>query len=172
MIIHDQVFRSLVAAAGMLSAAWAGAQAPDSAAAAALAPATWRITFSPHTEHYGRSKDHRGVWLAGVERETADGGLIGGGHFRNSFGQPIWYLYPWGGVYRNLFNVRPLFVKWSAGVIYGYKAPYEDKVPVNIGGFTPFVIPALGWDWGGGLSGQLNLIGSAAVMFQVSFDLK
>ena len=159
-------------AAGLACTALAGAQEPARAAPGSPAGAAWRVALSPHTEHYQRSEDHRYVWLAGLERESADGGLMGAGHFRNSFGQPTWYVYPWGGVYRNLLNVRPLFFKWSVGVIYGYRPPYEDKVPVNIGGFAPVIMPAVGWNFGRGFSGQLNLVGTAAVMFQVSLDVK
>ena len=137
----------------------------------AASAATWRLALSPHTEHYHRSEDHRRVWLAGLERENAEGRLMGAGYFKNSFGQPSWYFYPWGASYGNLLGVRPLYVKWSAGVIYGYRAPFEDKVPLNVGGFTPVVVPAIGWDFGNGFSAQMNAIGTAAVMFQLSIDV-
>lgn len=158
--------------AGLTWGGFAAAQEPVPDAPLHSAKAVWRLTLSPHTEHAGRSEDHRRVWLVGVERESAYGGLMGAGHFRNSFGQPSWYFYPWGGAYRSVFGVQPLFFKWSAGVIYGYKPPFEDKVPVNIGGFTPVIVPAVGWDFSGGVSAQMNVLGTAAVMFQLSFDVK
>ena len=157
-------------AAALICASSAAAQG-DTPAAQAAAP-VWRLALSPHTEHYGRSEDHRSVWLVGLERESADGSLMGAGHFRNSFGQPSWYAYPWGGVYRNLLGFEGLFFKWSAGVVYGYRPPFEDKVPINIGGFTPVVVPGLGVDLGRGFSAQVNAIGTAAVMFQLSYDLQ
>jgi len=135
-------------------------------------PEQWWLQFSPYTKHFASSPEQRpGVWMIGVERESASGGLAGAVLFRNSFAQPSAYFYPWGARYKGLFGVEPLFLKWSAGVLYGYKAPYEDKVPLNVDGFSPAVIPALGWQLGPRISAQANLLGTAGIMFQISADL-
>jgi hypothetical protein len=135
-------------------------------------PVTWRLQLSPHTEHYGRSEDHRDVWLVGIERESPDGRLFGAGVFCNSFGQTSAYMYPWGGVHRNLFGVEPLFFKWAVGAIYGYRGEFRKRVPLNIGGFAPVVVPGFGYEIGRRTAVQLNFLGTAAVMFQFSVDLR
>lgn len=134
-------------------------------------PEQWRLQFSPYTKHFRTSSEQRpGVWMLGVEAESG-GALAGAAAFRNSFGQPSVFVYPWGGKYESLFGVEPLYFKWSAGVIYGYKAPYENKVPLNVRGFSPGVIPALGWQLSSRVSGQANLLGSAGIMLQISVNL-
>ena len=42
---------------------------------------------------------------------------------------------------------RQLFFQVSAGVLYGYKEPYEDKVPFNHHGISPGVVGAVGWEF-------------------------
>ena len=61
---------------------------------------------SPYAQHFHPSPEHRHVWLVGVERERADQSLAGAAFFSNSFGQPSTYIFPWGKVYRDVFE-RP-----------------------------------------------------------------
>lgn len=124
--------------------------------------------FSPYTLHYNPSDDHKNVVMVGVEREHPDAKLDGITLFTNSFGQPTVYVYPWGGVYRRLGGIEHLSFKWTAGLLYGYRDPYQDKVPYNYKGFSPAVIPALAYEFKSGWSGQLNFLGNAGLMFQVS----
>ena len=128
--------------------------------------------FSPYSYHYSRDPDHRHVWLVGTERERANGALAGAVLFSNSFGQPTIYAYPWGGIVKDVMGVDRLFVKWTAGILYGYRRPFEDKVPLNYQGFSPGFIPAVGWQFEGGQQFQVNLFGGAGFMLQFSAQIK
>ena len=50
-------------------------------------------------------------------------------------------------------------------LMYGYVAPYEDKVPLNRNGFSPAVIPALGYKLNEHDSVQMKVLGTAGLMF-------
>lgn len=128
------------------------------------------LMYSPFTHHFDASPEHRYVWLVGVERERADHRLSGVTYFSNSFGQPSTYIYPWGRNYPNIGGVEGLFVKWSAGLLYGYVEPYENKVPLNVNGFSPAIIPSIGYERAG-YSTQINLLGTAGLMWQISVPL-
>ncbi|MEN3354249.1 MAG: hypothetical protein V7640_2407 [Betaproteobacteria bacterium] len=130
----------------------------------------FRLQMSPYALHYQHSPDHRYVWAVGVEmeRKSAVHGIV---FFKNSFGQNALYVYPWGGMYENLFNNEHVFFKWSIGVLYGYKPPYQDKVPFNFHGYSPAIVPAIGWNFSSGFSTQLNFLGASGVMLQISKDL-
>jgi hypothetical protein len=180
-------FRTLCGALLSLSIAWMpAAQAADSPKTPAasvdsgpldgfdLRPRTgdrWHLTFSPFTYHYSYSEEHKQVLLLGGERERADGALAGVALFTNSFGQPSSYVYPWGNVYRNFMGYHGVFAKWTAGMLYGYKAPYENKVPLNHKGFSPGFIPAVGWESSAGYQVQINFLGNAGLMIQGSVPL-
>jgi len=128
------------------------------------------LMYSPFTHHLHSSPEHRYVWLVGVERERANHRVSGITYFSNSFGQPSTYIYPWGQNYPNVGGVEGLFVKWSAGMLYGYVAPYEKKVPLNVNGFSPAIIPSIGYERGG-YSTQINLLGTAGLMWQITVPL-
>ena len=124
--------------------------------------------FSPYTLHYSYDVEHRPVKSVGLEREHADGKLDGLVYFSNSFGQESAYFYPWGGIYKNIFGVQPLSFKWTAGVLYGYKPPFEHKVPMNYKGFSPGAIIAFAYKFNSGWEAQVDMLGTAALMFQVN----
>jgi hypothetical protein len=128
------------------------------------------LMYSPYTLHYSRSDEHHYVWLVGLERERADGRLSGITYFSNSFGQPSIYIFPWGKSYRNLGGVEGLFAKWSGGLLYGYVEPYENKVPLNVNGFSPAIIPSIGYE-SQGYAAQINLLGTAGLMLQFTMSL-
>ena len=130
----------------------------------------WRVMFSPHTTHYSYSEEHKRVILLGAERERADGALAGVTLFSNSFGQPSTYIFPWGKVYRDVMGYDGVFVKWTAGLLYGYKSPYENKVPLNHSGYSPGFIPGIGWE-SSRLQLQVNFLGNAGLMYQLSWKL-
>lgn len=132
----------------------------------------WRWQFSPYTLHFSPSEEHRNVRMLGLEREYRNGDLDGAVFFSNSFGQPTVYLYPWGQVYHGLLGIRSLSWKWTAGLLYGYKEPYENKVPLNYKGFSPGAIIGLTYEFAPGWSGQVNVLGTAGLMFQLSADWK
>ena len=127
-----------------------------------------RWQFSPYTYHLTPDDKHKNVLMVGLEREHTDTKLDGFTLFTNSFGQPTIYVYPWGRIYRPLSGHEQLSFKWTAGLLYGYKDPYEDKVPLNYGGFSPAIIPAIAYEFKSGWTAQVNFLGTAALMLQFS----
>jgi hypothetical protein len=162
---------AVLALAGMPVHAAAGSGSAESTDIPASGT-RWHLAFSPYTYHYSHNPDHENVWLIGLERERADGALAGAMLFSNSFGQTSLFLYPWGRVYRDLYGVRGLYAKWSAGLLYGYREPYEDKVPLNHKGFSPGFIPALGYEFRGGQKLQVNVLAAAGWMIQFSIPIR
>jgi len=130
----------------------------------------WQM--SPYTLHFSPSPEHKNVYMVGLEREFADGKLDGATFFSNSFGQESMYIYPWGKVYHEVWGIKPLSFKWTAGLLYGYKPPYENKVPLNHNGFSPGVIIALAYEFKPGYSAQVNALGTAGLMFQLNVPFK
>jgi hypothetical protein len=130
----------------------------------------WQM--SPYSYHFSPSDDHKPVFMVGIEREHASGKLDGLTFFSNSFGQECVYVYPWGGVYKNIGGVAPLSFKWTAGLLFGYKEPYEKKVPLNYKGFSPGAIIALAYEFKPGWSAQINALGTAALMVQLNVPFK
>lgn len=141
--------------------------APDAASASVV-----RLQLSPFTYHYTYDTEHSDVVMIGLEREYPDARLEGITLFSNSFGQPCIYIFPWGHVYHSIGGIKPLSFKWSAGLLYGYKDPYENKVPLNYKGFSPGLVPALAYEFKPGWSAQLTFLGNAALMFQLNVPLK
>ena len=131
----------------------------------------WRVLASPYTRHYTFSEEHVKVYSLGVERQRADGLVFGGVYFRNSFGQPSAYLSA-GQRFSGIANVEPLYVQVSGGLLYGYKEPYQNKVPLNYKGFSPGAVLAVGWQFTPAYSAQLNFLGNSALMLQFSFDIR
>jgi hypothetical protein len=131
----------------------------------------WRVVGSPYTVHFHPDPDHEPVYAIGLERQRSDKWLWGGTYFSNSFGQPSGYVYL-GQRYGQLFSVDKLFFQWTAGLMYGYKEPFEDKVPLNHNGFSPGAVLSLGWQFSREFSVQANLLGTAAVMLQFSYDIR
>jgi hypothetical protein len=96
---------------------------------------------------------------------------MGAALFRNSFGDPTVYLYPWGKSYPNFLGVERLTAKWSAGLIYGYVGKWEDRVPFNHNGFSPGFVPALTWKLGGGYEALL-IFPTTNLMFGLQIPLE
>jgi hypothetical protein len=132
-------------------------------------PGHWRLVASPFSIHFRSSEEHEHVWAIGAERQSDNGWLYGGSYFSNSFGQDSGYLY-FGQRYPGIFGEPPLFFQWSAGLLYGYKGKYENKVPLNYRGFSPGAVVSLGWQIDRQMSVQGNLLGDAALMLQVAYD--
>ena len=133
--------------------------------------ARWNLTISPFTQHYHPKPEHKYVWLVGIERVDRDNSLMGVSYFNNSFGQNSVYIYPWGQVYPRLWGIEKLTGKWSAGLIYGYRPPYEDKVPLNHNGYSPGFVPALSWQLGSGYEAQVSFPGGAGLMFHLQVPI-
>ncbi len=130
-------------------------------------PAThaWELTASPYTFHWSKDPDHRRVGLIGLERhDLAHDSFWGLSLFSNSFGQPSAYAY-YGREWNGLAGHEALFAKVSAGVLYGYTGEYKDKVPLNYKGFSPALIPAIGWRFSPQDAVQAAVLGNAGLMF-------
>ena len=122
------------------------------------------LTFSPYTIHWSNSPDHKHVVLLALDEQLPGGRLCGISFFSNSFGQPSTYVYA-GQQFNQLFGQEKLFLKVTGGIIYGYVGQYQHKVPLNYGGFSPGVIPALGYKLTPHDSVQVKLLGTDGVMF-------
>ena len=146
------------------------ASADETAPASNPDPAKWYLSVSPYMHHWYPKPEHRYVFLLGVERYDTDNSVMGVAVFRNSYGDPTIYTYPWGQTYPHLWGIEKLSGKWSAGLLYGYVGQWKDKVPFNYKGFSPAFIPALSWDLGSGYEFQLNFP-SGNVMFQLQIPL-
>lgn len=131
----------------------------------------WRLIGSPYTIHYGSDPEHEAVYMIGLERQRHDGWVFGATYFSNSFGQPSAYVYV-GEKVINFSRFDKLFFQWTAGVLYGYKYPYEDKVPFNVSGFSPGLTAGLGWQFTREFSVQAIALGTAGLMFQFAIDFR
>lgn len=133
----------------------------------------WRLMASPYTIHWGSDPEglHEPVYMIGLERQRSDGWTWGGTYFSNSFGQPSAYVY-FGEKVTHFTPLDKLFVQWTAGVLYGYKYPYENKVPFNYKGFSPGATVSLGWQFTREFSAQAIMLGTAGMMFQLAIDLR
>jgi hypothetical protein len=131
----------------------------------------WRIDASTYTHHYQSSPDYKDVWAVGLERESPDRTLTGVLIFSNSFGQPSAYAY-YGHVFNNILDsTESLYLKLTVGVLYGYVPPYQDRVPLNYNGFSPGIIPGIGWRLDKNWSVQSNFLGLVGYMVMVSRQL-
>ncbi len=122
------------------------------------------LTFSPFTLHWSQNPEHKNVVLVAIDEQVAGDRLCGISFFSNSFGQPSVYVYA-GQQYNKLLGVPQLFAKVTGGLMYGYVAPYENKVPLNYKGFNPAIIPAVGYKLTPHDSVQIKFLGTAALMF-------
>lgn len=144
---------------------------PDSSPVVAPTGDLWRVMVSPYTYHYSYNPEHRPVYMIGLERQYAGGFVVGGSWFRNSFGQPSAYVYA-GRRFDHVGGYASPFVQLTGGVLYGYKPPYENKVPLNHNGFSPGAVLSLGWQFTPMYSAQVNVLGNSALMFQFSADFR
>ncbi|MDO8419685.1 MAG: hypothetical protein Q7S90_06585 [Rubrivivax sp.] len=144
--------------------------ADPAAAETGNGPGRWRILVSPWAPHYRYSIEHQRVWALGLERRLANDWLAGAAYFRNSFGQPSGYAYL-GRRSMGLLGTESLFFQWSAGVLYGYRGEFKDKVPLNFHGFAPGALVTLGWQFGRHSSVAVHALGDAGLMFQFAYDL-
>ncbi len=127
------------------------------------------LEFGPYVAHWVDNDGHN-QWphLVGVEWESGSHWLGGAAFFRNSYYQNAAYLYA--GKRWFLDRVNPnLYVKLTAGVVYGYKDPYEDRLPVNDNGYGLGIVPALGYQLGRA-NAQIVFLGTAGAAFTFGYD--
>jgi tetratricopeptide (TPR) repeat protein len=126
----------------------------------------WDLIFSPYTFHFNPDKDHKPVVAIGLLKGLEGRWLAGGAVFSNSFGQPSAYAFA-GQRYLDPFGFENWYLQWTAGLLYGYVGEYEDKVPLNYKGFSPGFVPSLGYRFSKRIYGQLDLLGTSALMFTI-----
>ena len=126
-----------------------------------------RFFSSPYTLHYSPSPEHRSVRMFGGEKQYASGEVLGAALFSNSFGQDSATLYR-GARLSNWSSSEKVYAQWAAGLMYGYKPPYDHEVPLNFRGFSPMAVLSLGWQFTPDSALQFNVLGTAALMLQLS----
>lgn len=124
----------------------------------------WAVTLAPYAHHWRFNPEHRPVFLGALERQVPGNRFCGLALFRNSFGQPAAYAYV-GQQWNHLMGHPELFVKLSAGFIYGYKGKYQNKIPFNEYGIAPVVIPSVGYALSKDDSLQVMVLGTAGLLF-------
>lgn len=122
------------------------------------------FTFSPYTKHWSNNPEHKHVYLVALDEQLPGDRLCGMALFSNSFGQPSVYVYA-GQQFNQLFDNPRLFLKVTGGILYGYVGRYQNKVPLNSNGFSPAIIPSLGYKLNEHDSLQIKLLGTAGMMF-------
>jgi hypothetical protein len=151
-----------------LNAVVGSARAQDNELWDISAPGHWRAVIGPYTWHLNEKPEFQYVWAVAIERQRDDLWLYGASYFSNSFGQGCGYLYM-GRQHRELFDVPQLYFQWSVGLLYGYKPPYQHRVPLNVDGFSPAAVVSIGWQIDDQFAVQLNKVGASGTMLQLSY---
>lgn len=127
------------------------------------------LQAGPYVYHRDHDIEHNNVpLLVGVEWESASRWEFGASYFENSFYQPCIYIYAG----RRWFLGSAddgFYFKLTGGPLYGYKEPYEDKIPMNYHGLAPVVIPAIGYQYLRANT-QLVIFGTAGLMLTFGYD--
>ena len=124
----------------------------------------WDVTISPYTHHWSNNPEHKNVLLVAVDSHLKGDRFCGLALFTNSFGQGSAYAYvgqQWSGIFGN----PNLFTKVSAGLLYGYRGKYKDKIPFNNLGIAPAIIPSIGYSISPKDSAQIYMLGNAGLTF-------
>lgn len=128
----------------------------------------WYVQTSLYTKHFKEDSDHNNNQdLIGLERHTENSYLFGGATFRHSFGERSYYGYTGK---RFDFANTPFYGKVTAGLLYGYKGEYRDKIPLNRFEIAPAIIPSLGVKYRR-LGAEIVLLGTAATMLNIGLEL-
>lgn len=128
------------------------------------------IQASPDVFHFNSDPEHTDwAWSVGVEWQRPSRWLLGFTYFNNSFGQKSQYYYA-GYVWKPSDRYPSWYLKLTGGLLYGYKEPYEDKVPFNHNGYSPAIVPALGYKWDR-WNTQLILLGNAGLTISLGYDV-
>jgi hypothetical protein len=120
----------------------------DAMAEDASAENNFFVQTSVYTHHFFPSPVHENHnRLVNLEWQTrdytqwgADRTLFGLAVFKNSFGQPSEYAY----VGQRWDVHESVYLKLTAGLLHGYKDPYQNKIPLNHYGVAPVIVPAIG----------------------------
>lgn len=123
------------------------------------------LFIAPFSRHWTLSDEHKPVYALGFTQRLPGDRFCGFSLFRNPFGQPSGYVYLGKTCNALLPSLPQLYGSVSAGVLFGSVDRYEGKVPANHHGFSPGLIPALGYRLTPAVSVELQLMGSAGIMF-------
>jgi hypothetical protein len=137
----------------------------DDPVTAGSAEPRYEAFFSPYTHHWSHDEEHKPVVAASLSRLLPNDRTCGISLFRNSFGQPSAYAFvgkSWPGI---LPGYPKVYASVTAGILYGYVGKYKDKVPMNVGGFSPAIIPAIGYRYSPRGAVEVQILGTAALMF-------
>jgi hypothetical protein len=113
----------------------------------------FRIAYGPSAYHFSGSDGHvKYNHMVSAELLTsrwtfwgAERTQIGLALLDNSFGQFSQYVFAGQEWDLGRFAGGQVFGNVTAGLLHGYKDPYENKIPFNQLGIAPVIIPALGW---------------------------
>jgi hypothetical protein len=173
MASHTRAFAALLTGTILVSSpAWAEEElcpGLQEALAKPLGDDTRELFISNFTKHWSPSDEHKRVLAMSLQQELVNHRFCGFSLFTNSFGQPSAYVYigkSWPGIFP---AVPKLFASVSAGVLYGYVSPYKNKVPANFDGFSPAIVPTLGYQLTPHVALQTQWLGFAAVMLGASW---
>lgn len=161
------LLRIVLLSAAIVSPAWADPYVcPGIDAPATAERPRYELFASPYTYHWTPSEEHRPVVAVTLSRLLPEDRFCGVSLFSNSFGQPSAYAFT-GWIMPQLSPALPpqIYGSLTAGIIYGYVGKYKDKVPLNVGGFSPVLIPAVGYRLSPTMAVEMQVLGAAAVMF-------
>jgi hypothetical protein len=154
-----------LAQAGLWPNDWEVCPGIDQPVDASLGGRPFEVFVSPYTHHWTPSEEHKSVRAVSVARLLPNTRFCGFSLFTNSFGQPSAYAFT-GKYWPNPIESIPnLYVSLSGGVMYGYVGQFKNKVPLNVGGFSPVIIPAMGYRLNARTAVEMQILGTAAVMF-------
>ncbi|QEY58658.1 sn-glycerol-3-phosphate transporter [Pseudomonas sp. C27(2019)] len=128
----------------------------------------WYVQTSVYTRHFTpRSEHNNHQELIGLERHTENSYLAGAATFLHSYNERTYYGYVGK---RFDFIGTPFYGKVTAGLLYGYKGEYRDKIPLNRFEIAPAIVPSLGLK-NRRLGVEVVLLGAAATMVNIGFEL-
>ncbi len=133
------------------------------------------IQTSVYTVHFSSDPNHDNTqdliygewrmpyrWLEGQP-------LIGAAVFDNSFGQSSQFVF--GGVlWRPIEKAPEFYIKVAAGILHGYTGEYQDKVPYNHNGWSPGIVPGVGYCYKR-FCGEMILFGGAGMLWTIGVTL-
>lgn len=128
----------------------------------------WYVQTSVYTRHFTQKSEHNNNQeLIGLERHSQNSYLLGAATFIHSYGQRSYYGYAGK---RFDFDGTPFYAKVTAGLLYGYKGKYRNKIPFNRFEIAPVIIPSLGVKYQR-VSAEVVLLGAAASMINLGLEL-
>jgi len=166
-----------VVLSGALACAFAQAQSipPGDVPATERANEPWRtdrfyLETSLYTVHFhsDQAHDNHQKLILG-EWNITEQWLLGAAFFDNSFGQSSQYVYG-GWRYRPLERVQPFYLKFSAGLVHGYRDQYRDKIPFNHSGIAPVFVPSFGYCFGR-ICSEVVVFGGAGLLWTLGVTI-